>query len=211
MQPTPQKKLIAGMSLIAALAIAGCAGEPETQPTNTAAPTTTRPAIPTEEPTPEPTANVSANAKTPEEAIAAATAAYEEFSDTKWAIFNDGGADAERIVNLATIPAGGILDTAGVMQQEGRRITGTATIEVLSSEARQAPVTNGVDLGQNSEVSLTVCNDTSTLKNFNADNIETERLGPKRVKYSVLAQFNTEAGRWVIAADDVVEGDEWAC
>ena len=210
MKPTPQKKLIAGMSLIAALTIAGCAGEPETEPT-TVAPTTTRPAIPTEEPTPEPTANVSANAETPQEAIAAATAAYKEFSDTKWAIFNDGGADAERIVNLATIPAGGILDQAGVMQKEGRRITGTATFEVLSSESRQAPVTSGVDLGQNSEVSMTVCNDTSTLKNFDAANNETERLGPKRVKYSVLVQFNMEAGRWVVAVDDVVEGDTWAC
>jgi hypothetical protein len=210
MKSTPQKNLITGMSLIAALVIAGCAGNPQTEPTTTAS-TTTRPAIPTEKPSTEPTANVSAKAETPEEAIAAATAAYKEFSDTKWAIFNDGGAEAERIVNLATIPVGGILDQAGVMQKEGRKISGAATFEVLSSEARQAPVTNGLDLGQNSEVSMTVCNDTSTLKNFDAANNETERLGPKRVKYSVLVQFNTDAGRWVVAADDVVEGDAWAC
>ena len=210
MKPTPQKKLIAGMSLIAALAIAGCAGEPETQPA-TAAPTTTRPAIPTEEPTPEPTANVSANAETPEEAIAAATAAYKEFSDTKWAIFNVGGANAQRILGLATIPAGGVIDRAGIMEKEGTKITGQSTFEVISSAARPLPVTNGVDFGPNSEVVLTGCSDSSGLKNIGANGEETPRVGPKRVILDVVVQWTPEANRWTVYSEDLTKQENSSC
>lgn len=210
MKPTPQKKLIAGMSLIAALAVAGCTGEPETEPTTTA-PTTTRPAIPTEEPTPEPTANVSANAESPDEAIAAATAAYEEFSDTKWAIFNDGGENPERIYNLATLPAGGIVETAFEMRTNGTKITGTSTFEIVQTLVSALPVTNGVDFGPNSQVVLTGCADSSALKNIAADGSESPRQGPKRVLLDVTVQWTPEANRWTVYSEDVTAAEDSSC
>jgi len=144
---------------------------------------------------PQPAATFAAPYATDEEALAAAEEAYTEYTRVSDQILHDGGADAER---LAEVAVGSFLEESLVELREFESNGYRATGEVVSSDfvlQRYSPKTGPLEL-----ISVYLCSDVSAVEIFDSSGIslvanERDDLATMQVAFT----FNNERRQLLVS------------